>query len=93
MGSIHVFLLSMKVGQGHLTGVPLHIVDPRNTSRTCHVCKHCEKANRKSQASFVCKKCGYSGNADWNAAINISRASVMVPIVEPESSRNNRLVG
>jgi len=76
-----------------LAGVPLHTVDPRNTSRTCHVCKHCEKANRKSQASFVCKNCGFSCNADWNAAINISRADVMRPIVEPESSRNNRLVG
>ncbi|HEV2656372.1 MAG TPA: transposase [Ktedonobacteraceae bacterium] len=74
-------------------GVPLHTVDPRNTSRTCPVCKHCEKANRKSQASFVCKNCGYACNADWNAAINISRADVMRPIVESESSRNNRLLG
>ncbi|HEV2663062.1 MAG TPA: transposase [Ktedonobacteraceae bacterium] len=74
-------------------GVPLHTVDPRNTSRTCQVCKHCEKANRKSQASFVCKNCGYSCNADWNAAINISRADVMRPLVGPESSRNNRLLG
>lgn len=63
-----------------LAGVPLHTVDPRNTSRTCHVCGHCAKANRKSQASFVCQACGYSGNADHNAAINISRASVMEPI-------------
>ena len=27
-----------------------YAVDPRNTSRTCSVCGHCEKANRKSQA-------------------------------------------
>ena len=64
-----------------LAGVPLHLVDPRNTSRTCHVCGHCAKENRKSQASFCCVECGYSDNADRNAAINISRASVMVPIV------------
>jgi putative transposase len=76
-----------------LAGVPLHTVDPRNTSRTCHVCKHCEKANRRSQALFVCKNCGHTDNADRNAAINISRADVMRPLVEPESSRNNRLVG
>jgi putative transposase len=74
-------------------GVPLHMVDPRNTSRTCHVCKHCEKANRKSQALFVCKNCGHTDNADRNAAINISRADVMRPIVGSESSRNNRLLG
>lgn len=84
------FFLSYKCA---LAGVPLHTVDPRNTSRTCHVCTHCEKANRKSQATFLCKNCGMSMNADINAAINISRAEVMRPIVEPQTSRNNRLVG
>jgi putative transposase len=64
-----------------LAGVPLHAVDPRNTSRTCSVCGHCAKENRKSQASFLCQACGHSDNADRNAAINISRASVMEPIV------------
>ena len=68
-----------------LAGVPLHTVDPRNTSRTCHVCGHCAKANRKSQAAFCCVACGYTDNADRNAAINISRASVMVPIVSSGS--------
>ncbi len=63
-----------------LAGVPLHLVDPRNTSRMCHVCGHCAKENRKSQASFVCQACGYTDNADRNAAINISVADVMRPI-------------
>ncbi len=63
-----------------LAGVPLHTVDPRNTSKTCHVCGHCAKENRKSQASFVCQSCGLSMNADINAAINISRAAVKQPI-------------
>jgi len=76
-----------------LAGIPLHLVDPRNTSRTCSVCGHCAKANRKSQACFVCQSCGQRMNADINAAINIARASVMVPLVEPENSRNNRLFG
>lgn len=52
------------------------LVDPRNSSRTCSACGHCEKANRKSQAEFVCCHCGYSLNADYNAALNLSaRAS------------------
>jgi putative transposase len=68
-----------------LAGVPLHTVDPRNTSRTCSACGHCAKANRKSQASFLCQACGHTDNADRNAAINISRASVMVPIVSSGS--------
>ncbi len=76
-----------------LAGVPLHVVDPRNTSRTCSVCGHCAKENRKSQACFQCVQCGYAAPADWNAAINISRADVMQPLVEPEISRNKRLIG
>ncbi len=64
----------------NLAGVPLHTVDPGNTSRTCSGCGHCAKENRKSQASFCCINCGQVMNADHNAAINISRASVMVPL-------------
>lgn len=41
------------------------------TSITCSRCGHVEKANRLSQESFVCQKCGYSDNADFNASINI----------------------
>jgi len=52
-------------------GIPVVAVDPRNTSRTCSQCGHCEKANRKCQAEFVCLHCGFSSNADWNAARNI----------------------
>ncbi|HLW02975.1 MAG TPA: transposase [Ktedonobacterales bacterium] len=62
-------------------GVRLVLVDPRNTSRTCSACGHCEKANRQSQASFTCQRCGMQMNADHNAAINISRAAVKPPLV------------
>ncbi len=72
------FFLSYKAA---LAGVPLHTVDPRNTSKTCSVCGHCAKENRKSQSAFVCTSCGYSCNADKNAAVNISRAAVKQPIV------------
>jgi putative transposase len=52
-------------------GIPIVQVDPRNTSRTCSRCGHCEKANRKTQAQFLCLQCGFSADADWNAARNI----------------------
>lgn len=52
-------------------GVPVIFVDPRNTSRTCSACGHCDKANRKSQAQFLCLQCGLDANADANAALNI----------------------
>ncbi|MDX1935407.1 MAG: transposase [Capsulimonadales bacterium] len=58
-------------------GVPVFLVDPRNTSRTCSACGYCDKANRKSQASFECLQCGFCENADRNAARNIeARASL-----------------
>jgi IS605 OrfB family transposase len=68
--------------KAQLSGVPVHFVDPRNTSRTCPVCGHCAKSNRKTQASFVCTSCGFAGPADVIAAGNISRrAPVSAPHV------------
>ena len=52
-------------------GVPLVLVDPRDTSRTCSRCGYCDKGNRKSQDKFLCLKCGFALNADLNAAINV----------------------
>jgi len=60
-------------------GVPVVLVDPRNTSRTCPKCGHIAKANRKSQSVFSCVRCGHSGLADHIAAINISRRAVVNP--------------
>lgn len=57
--------------KARLAGVPIEVVDPRNTSRTCSECGHCEKSNRKSRDEFRCKACGHESHADWNAARNI----------------------
>jgi IS605 OrfB family transposase len=65
-----------------LAGVTLTAVDPRNTSRTCAECGHCEKLNRQSQDKFKCRSCGHTAQADHNAARNIGRrASVSTPMV------------
>jgi IS605 OrfB family transposase len=74
--------ISYKAAQ---VGVPVHLVDPRNTSRTCSCCGHCEKANWKSQEAFLCQRCGFSTNADENAAINISRKQWAV-VNQPKAS-------
>jgi IS605 OrfB family transposase len=63
--------------KAQLRGVPVHFVDPRNTSRTCPACGHCAKENRQTQASFVCTSCGFAGPADVIAAGNISRRAVV----------------
>ena len=36
-------------------GVPVKLVDPRNTSRTCGECGNVDKRNRKSQAVFIAR--------------------------------------
>jgi IS605 OrfB family transposase len=56
-----------------LKGVRVVAVDPRDTSKTCSRCGHCDGANRKSQALFRCQRCGYQQNADLNASANIAQ--------------------
>lgn len=68
--------------KAQLSGVPVVLVDPRNTSRTCPVCGCIDKANRPSQPKFSCVSCGYSGPADTIAALNIrARAIISLPMV------------
>ena len=57
--------------KARLSGGQVIEVDPRNTSRRCSSCGHVAQENRESQAVFLCKACGYSDNADHNAAVNI----------------------
>jgi IS605 OrfB family transposase len=72
--------------KARLAGVPLVVVDPRNTSRRCPRCGHVSPANRRSQAIFSCTSCGFAGPADVVAAENIrvlGRAAVNRPHVSP----------
>ena len=46
-------------------------VDPRHTSQTCPECYHVSKANRQTQAAFVCVECQHQAHADVVAAKNI----------------------
>ncbi len=52
-------------------GVAVVHVDPAYTSRTCAECGHIDKANRASQARFVCRSCGFVDHADRNGSRNI----------------------
>ena len=61
-------LLSQKAASAARTVIA---VDPRYTSQACSQCGHTCKANRVSQARFVCVNCGHQENADVNAARNI----------------------
>lgn len=59
-------------------GVRVVFVDPRKTSRTCPKCGHATRANRTTQADFRCVACGYQGNADVVASLNIAAAALDV---------------
>ena len=60
-----------------LAGVPVVLVDPRNTSRTCPASGWIDTRNRPNQASFRCIGCGFAGPADTIAAGNIARRAVV----------------
>ena len=46
-------------------------VNPAYTSQTCHACGVIDASSRKSQSEFKCTHCGWAGNADVNAALNV----------------------
>jgi putative transposase len=55
------------------------LVNPKNTSRTCSACGHVSAESRRSQAEFVCVSCGFSLNADVNAArVILQRAELQL---------------
>lgn len=54
-----------------MDGISIVQVDPRFTSQACSKCGYVAKENRKSQKCFKCLSCGYTHNADINAASNI----------------------
>lgn len=71
---LNMSLHSVKMQLGYKTirhGSELVLVNPAYTSQTCSCCGHVSKQNRKTQAKFLCVECGYSDNADINAAKNI----------------------
>ena len=60
-----------------LNGIPIRFVDPRNTSRSCPACGHVAKGNRKTRGRFECVNCGFTADADTNAAGIISRRAAI----------------
>ncbi len=69
-----------------LQGVPVIVLDPKNTSRECPSCHYTDKGNRPTRDVFRCLKCGYTAPADYVGALNIrAMAAVSQPIVAPLS--------
>ena len=55
-------------------GGRLLTVPPQYTSRLCPQCGYFHADNRKTQATFNCLLCGFTGHADWVAAVNVLAA-------------------
>jgi putative transposase len=55
-----------------VAGIEVRKVNPQYTSKRCSRCGCIDENNRKNQADFKCVTCGYSTNADYNAARNIA---------------------
>jgi len=62
--------------KGAAAGVFVERVEPAYTSQTCSRCGVVDAASRQSQAVYVCTTCGFSLNADHNAARNIRAAGL-----------------
>lgn len=56
------------------SGGRLIAVSPQHTSVMCSTCSYVSSENRKTQERFECRSCGYTENADLNAARNILSA-------------------
>ena len=48
------------------------------TSQRCSACGHVAAESRQSQTAFRCVTCAWTGNADYNAAMNIAAAGRVV---------------
>ena len=63
------------------------------TSQKCSACGHVAKGNRRSQKRFECVACGYQGNADINAALNILDLGTGDDHAKPGRERDRAIPG
>ncbi|MFH8733330.1 RNA-guided endonuclease InsQ/TnpB family protein [Streptomyces sp. NPDC017964] len=81
-----VTLLTYKTARN---GGTLVKVPAPNTSLRCSACGFITPGSREDQATFVCKNpdCGWSANADWNAARNVLHLYRMGHALIPAAGR------
>lgn len=87
--------LQKKIEQkAKVAGIEVRKINPQYTSQRCSRCGCIDENNRKSQAEFKCVTCGYSTNADYNAARNIAIPGIDEVIAEQiEFQRNAATAG
>lgn len=63
-------------------GIEVVKVAPHHTSQRCSQCGYIDAGNRPSQEKFVCGRCGFTANADYNASLNLATAGIEELIAE-----------
>jgi len=61
------------------------------SSQECSQCGHVHKGNRRTQSLFKCLKCGYTANADTNAANVIKGRALKLEAEQREVKRLQRI--
>lgn len=59
-------------------GLKVRFVKAAYTSQRCSNCGNVNSENRLTQANFLCLKCGFKCNADYNASRNIALSNEYV---------------
>jgi IS605 OrfB family transposase len=59
--------------KAEMFGISVKQVSPAYTSQRCSSCGFTHENNRQSKHQFVCQKCKYELNAEYNASKNIAR--------------------
>ena len=70
-------------------GVPVMLVDPRNSSRECACCGFTDKRNRRSRDRYQCVSCGVAAPADSNAALVLRKRGMIargLVVMAPQGS-------
>lgn len=70
-------LQQMIIYKAQKCGIKVVKVIPCYTSQVCSECGHWEEGQRIDQAHFKCKSCGAELNADFNAARNIAKSTLI----------------
>lgn len=61
--------------KAQIIGVEFRIVDSfYPSSKTCHTCGHTNKGLKLKDRVYICPKCGYTEDRDFNAALNLRDA-------------------
>lgn len=70
-------LLTKLKRKAEIIGIEFRMVDRfYPSSKTCHVCGHIHKGLILKDRIYVCPKCGYIGDRDFNASLNLRDAKV-----------------